>query len=292
MTLNVCVVGYGLMGKTHTEMYVKHPEVKHVTVVDIKPEMLPQGDPYEKPVYFTTTLSNSDRFDLVSICTPTYLHLQSFYDVADKTRVVLVEKPLTLSVEESRLMEQLAAQRGISVKCAFVDRFNPTILNLKSLMAEREVLARYEFTRIRPLPKTSWYANKNLSGGPLLDLGIHDIDLSRWITSAEVETISASLSDMIYRINFSMSNGDFVKINTGWINDPDHFETSIFVKSENLDCFIDENTLEKKRYPKVYQEEIFAFIAEVLNGTATQLASLDDAIKAMELCEEIESRLV
>src|SRR3989344_303261 len=283
MKYRVGIIGYGFMGKTHAEVYCEHPDVKTVTVFDTNPAVFKRPPISRIIPYFKEKLGGDNRFDLVSICTPTYEHIANFLAFAERASSFLIEKPLALTLREAQLIQRVASERGITVYCAFVERFNSPIMKLK-----REGCAsHYEFVRIGSKPKSSWYCDNSKSGGPLFDLGIHDIDLALWLTASDVDIIEATRTGDLYAVKLQLRNGVTVKIRTGWVDTPNHFENSI-VASRVTVHELNVHILSEGRYPAAYRDQIHAFVDSKIN-TQGNLASLEDAISSIGVAERINA---
>lgn len=282
MKYRVGIIGYGLMGKTHAEMYGAHPAVETITVFDTNPVVFKTSQTGRINIEFREKLEGEERFDLVSICTPTYEHVTTFLAFAKRARAFLIEKPLALTLREAQLIQRVAGERGVKVCCAFVERFNPPIKKLKN----EGCASCYEFVRIGSKPKGSWYCDDSKSGGPLLDLGIHDIDLARWLTESDVDTIEATQKGNIYAATLHLLNGVTVRIRTGWVDTPNHFENSIVASGVAVQE-LNARVLSERRYPDAYRDQIHAFIDSKINSRS-DLASLEDAISSISVAERIK----
>jgi len=273
--MKVCVFGYGLMGRTHAKMYASHPFVNQVTVVEPNENLFVYE---ESNINFKSKLNGSEKFDVVSICTPTYNHKNTFLKAKDVTRAILIEKPLARTLDEALQIKTAAEKSGVSVYCAFVERFNPLLEQLKF----QHKRAKYTFIRVASIPEQSWYHDLTKSGGPLLDLGSHDLDLAMWITNSSVSLIDVKMENELYNVKLILSDGSQASIITGWIKTQGYFENSIAINDKQV---FGTEELDQQRYPSAYRQQINAFL-KVLTGEQNQLASLDEALKVMEVYEK------
>jgi predicted dehydrogenase len=106
----------------------------------------------------------------------------------EKGKHVLCEKPLARTAREAQRVVDLAAERELTLKAGFNNRFHPHIAEAKRLV-EEGFLGDPHFARIvlgnggRPGLRSEWRASSALAGGgALLDLGVHAFDLLRWFT--------------------------------------------------------------------------------------------------------------
>ncbi len=288
MGLNICVFGYGLMGKTHVEMYARDARIVNIEIVEPNENLWEKRELYADRISFTKTLPDAN-YDLASICTPTYLHISNLIEIADRTNAVLVEKPMALTSSEAREMQEIADKYDLILRCALVERFNPPIAELRKAYDGKQN-REYEFTRISSLPEKGWYADKSKSGGPLLDLGIHDLDLLLWLTQSRVDSLDVSLDDGLYRVQLRMDSGDKALLTCGWKKEQGVWINEIIVRSGTLETRLPNEILGKERYPLAYQAEIWSFIQEALEREASNLGTPQEAIVSLGLKEIIEAK--
>jgi len=134
-------------------------------------------------------LVQSPTVDVVSICSPPYLHKEMAIAALEAGKHVICEKPMALNTAEAEAM--FAAAQAHPEQLAIIDhemRFHPARLQLRQMIREGEIghLLRVDCTRISgdrlnpDLPWT-WWADASKGGGMLGAIGSHMIDLSRWL---------------------------------------------------------------------------------------------------------------
>jgi len=286
MNLDVCVVGYGLMGRTHSEMYDANPYVKSITIIDPYLTFLDSKD-YKKKIKFTKNITNNESFDIMSICTPSSTHYKLFRKYAKQTKAILLEKPPALSVEEARKIQEIGSELDIIVGCAFVERFNSEIKKFKEKIKDIKGDVNYYFTRISPRPsKESWYSDETISGGLLLDLGIHDIDLVRWIIGKNFNDICVKKEYNQINCKLSFPSNLIVNITLGWHNNK-KFINTIYCKGKDFNIRLNTANLERERYPNAYKREIDNFV-DLLKGKKNEFPLIEEGIGALELINRIK----
>ncbi len=125
--------------------------------------------------------------DAVDICTPNYLHSIIAVDALNAGKHVLTEKPDAVSVEEVLKMQAAAEASGKVLMAIRNNRFNPSSIHAKKAIEAGEYgeiyAGRCGWIRRRGIPgKGGWFTTKEKSGGgPLIDLGVHMIDLSMYL---------------------------------------------------------------------------------------------------------------
>ncbi|MBM7502363.1 putative dehydrogenase [Brachybacterium muris] len=122
--------------------------------------------------------------DVVDVCTPTPSHAGIVHQALDAGCHVVCEKPLTLTVEDSRAVVEHAERAGLHLFPAHVVRYFPQYAAAKQAVDAGAVgtpaVLRYE--RTGEAPGQDWYADDEASGGIIMDQMIHDLDQAIWIT--------------------------------------------------------------------------------------------------------------
>ena len=192
--LGVGMLGYGFMGKVHTEcyrampMYYDPPPV-HVELVGVATRHTETAEKAREQAgyrYATTDwreiIADPD-VHLVNICTPNADHLEQVLAAIDAGKHVYCEKPLATTPDEARQMATAANRAGIVHQVVQNYRFVPAMLRAKQLCDEGFIGRPYSFRAAYlhagssdPLRPLGW---KMQDGGTLHDLGAHVIDLVR-----------------------------------------------------------------------------------------------------------------
>jgi predicted dehydrogenase len=187
--LNVGVVGLG-MGRHHIAGYQGHPGAKVVAIADIDENLLTEiGDQYSIPnrYHSTEAMLENENLDIISIVTPNKFHKELTIMAFESGCHVLCEKPMAMNAAEGREMLAASKAAGKRLMINFSYRFTEQSMALKR-QVETGILgdiyfARTVWHRRRGIPKMgSWFMRKELSGGgPLIDLGVHRLDLALWL---------------------------------------------------------------------------------------------------------------
>ncbi len=187
--LRVGVIGLG-MGRNHVREFGNHPQCDVVAISDLSQERLDeQGNEYGVETRYTNPeeMIAGEGLDIVCIATPNMFHKPLALAAFNAGAHVLCEKPMAMNAEEAR--EMLAASKAANKRLMinFSFRFTPQSWQLKKEV-ETGILgdiyyARTEWLRRRGLPGFGgWFGQKALSGGgPLIDLGVHRLDLALWL---------------------------------------------------------------------------------------------------------------
>lgn len=190
--LRIGIIGNGGIAKwAHIPAYKNMDNVEIIAVCDIIEERAKEASEMlgGKPAVFTDykELLKAEGLDAVDICTPNYLHSIIAVDALHAGLHVFCEKPDAVSVEEALKMGQAAKETGKILMVMRNNRFHTASQYLKKYIADGkagEIYAgRCGWQRRRGIPgKGGWFTTKAQSGGgPLIDLGVHMIDLSIWL---------------------------------------------------------------------------------------------------------------
>ncbi|OGV71376.1 MAG: dehydrogenase [Lentisphaerae bacterium RIFOXYB12_FULL_65_16] len=187
--LRVGVIGLG-MGKGHIRGYQGHPEAEVVAIADLNAVLLEQaGNEFKVPNRYTTAedMLKKEKLDIVSVATPNKFHAPLTIAALKAGCHVLCEKPMAMNGKEARKMRDTADKVGKRLMINFSYRFTEQSWALKQEV-ESGILgdiyfARTVWHRRRGMPRFGgWFGQKELSGGgPLIDLGVHRLDLALWL---------------------------------------------------------------------------------------------------------------
>ena len=186
-------------------------------------------------------------FEVVSICTPPFLHYEMAVECCRKGVGVLVEKPMALTLKECDLMIEAAEKAGVLLMVSQNQRFMAVHRLakeiLKSSVLGKPYLVHAVFGHSGPevwSPAQQWYFQPGRAGfGVMSDLGSHKIDLIRWLLGQEVTWISAlantfekstELEDTAV-FNLQFSGGTLCTLHVSWVFHPD-WDNSTEVRCE------------------------------------------------------------
>lgn len=215
-TIGVGVIGLGFMGRTHLAAYESARragfDCRVVALADQDVGRLEQdADPQARPEVRTyqdpAALLADESVNLVSICTPTFTHVDLAISALRAGKHVLVEKPTAIRPADIERLIDVADEAETICMPAHCMRFWPGWAGLKGII-DGQVLGSPRsatFHRLSSPPDWSpdFYSNVERSGGALVDLHIHDADFVRWCFGDPVEVITAGTLNhltTIYRL--------------------------------------------------------------------------------------------
>ena len=182
--IKIGVVGAGRMGQRHCRIYAN---LRHTQLVGICDTNRKVGEAaaqqYEVPA-FDDLDDLMQHVDAVSLATPTPLHYEQAMRCLDRGVHMLIEKPITETLEQAENLAKAAEASGLIVQVGHIERFNPAYVELKHVLEGMSVLA----VNLRRL---SAYEGSNTDVDVVLDLMIHDLDLALDLIGHEPASVDA-----------------------------------------------------------------------------------------------------
>jgi len=197
--IRVGLIGLGFIGKVHAQAYHSIPfcfkeqeaEVKLCAVLRTQTgrdvELLKSlGDPF---VTTDVQAFYEQDLDMVDICTPNVLHQEQAKNTLAHNVHLYIEKPLGFNLAHAREIAAAAKSASSLTHTAFMMRYFPAVRQAKAILASGAIGEIYSFnlhfyhnSYMDPQRPMSWRLQHAISGGgALADLGIHVIDMARYL---------------------------------------------------------------------------------------------------------------
>ncbi len=183
MSIKSAVVGVGYLGQYHAEKYYRSNHTELTAVCDVDGERVRQfGKKYRtKPLTDYRELP-ALGVTAASVVTPTSTHFEIVSFLLERGVDVLVEKPMTRTVEEAEQLIDLARTHGRILQVGHLERFNPAFRSLAGVLNRPWF---FEVRRIAP------FAGRGIDVDVVMDLMIHDIDIVSYLVKSSVARIEA-----------------------------------------------------------------------------------------------------
>lgn len=204
--LRVGMIGCGI-ASFHLGGYAEEPRAKVVALAGLDTQRCQDlAAKYDIPTIYGDyhELLEREEVDIVSVGVPNNLHLPVAMAAIERGKHVLMEKPLALNAAEGERMVRAAAEKGVILAIAFNRRSRADMQVLKRVIDEGQLgeiyYAKAFWVRRSGIPGLgTWFTSKELSGGgPLIDLGVHVLDMALWLMgNPQVTTVSASTYNKI-----------------------------------------------------------------------------------------------
>lgn len=221
--LKVGVIGTGSIGRHHVRNYHDIPNVDLVGISDVNEEQAATlAKNYGAVAHYTDfeRLLDEQKPDMVSICVPTQHHFAVAQAVIERGIHLLVEKPITETVEQAEQIIQQAADAGVVLTVGHIERFNPAVIELKKHLEENRLdkVFRVQSRRMGPFPA------RIRDVGVVIDLATHDLDMIRYILNDEIirvyaetaQGINTDREDIVDCV-LRTSNGVIGTLNINWM---------------------------------------------------------------------------
>lgn len=229
--VRVGVLGVGSMGQNHARVYSEIADL--VGVVDPDAEAGKRVADRTGCAYFGTAKELLEEgIEAASVAAPTHLHRQIAEELIDADVHVLVEKPLATKLEDAKALVSRAREAGVVLAAGHIERHNPAVAFAKRALAAGEFgdLVTASARRVSNFPP------RVRDVGVILDLGIHDIDVLRYVVDRDVVSVYASGGRRLHEtfedhatvlMNFEDDVTGFVEVN--WL-------TPMKVRKFSLTC--------------------------------------------------------
>ena len=181
--LRVGVVGTGYLGKFHAEKYARMDDVDLVGIIDINKSQAEKIAKQYSVKAYTSHKDILDKVDAVSIVVPTPAHYKVSRDFLEHDVDVLIEKPMTTTLEEADTLIRLAEARGLVIQVGHLERFNPAVIALRDYVKKPMFIESH---------RLSTYKERATDVSVVLDLMIHDIDIISNFVRSKIKNINAA----------------------------------------------------------------------------------------------------
>jgi predicted dehydrogenase len=180
--VRVAVVGSGYFGRFHADHYARNKRAELVAVVDTDAERARAvaAEFGAEPAFDFRSIVG--KVDAASVAVPTPLHYEIASALIEAGIHVLVEKPLTDSVESGSKLASLAEAKKAILQVGHIERFSSAYRTLAEVIAEPLYFESY---RIAP------WKNRGVEVDVILDLMIHDIDMIIGLVDSPVAQVDA-----------------------------------------------------------------------------------------------------
>ncbi len=195
--VGIAVVGLGRMGIVHAEIVKKF--LGDTRLVGVYSRTRSKCESIAKQfgvkAYESLEQIAKDReVDGVVIATPSYTHADLIQFFAENYKHVFVEKPIDVDVEKARKAIEVCRRHGVVLLVGYMRRFDREFSKAKNLIEEGtigEPLVYIGISKDPEPPPNGWLRDPKLSGGLVLDLMSHDIDLAMWYLQSRVVEVYA-----------------------------------------------------------------------------------------------------
>jgi len=182
--VRIGVIGAGVMGERHCRVCANLPRVELVGVAELNEERgRLVADRYETTC-FPDYRALLPQLDAVTIAASTPVHYTLTAECLELGLHVMVEKPITETIEQAQQLVHMAGERGLVLQAGHIERFNPAFIELKHVTEDMPLIG-INMRRLSP------FDTSNTDVDVIRDLMIHDLDLAVDLVGSELEEIAA-----------------------------------------------------------------------------------------------------
>ena len=187
--IKIGIIGTGNISNSHIQAYLRNPNVELYAFCDINEKQLhTMGEKYGITRLFTDKdeMLKLPEIDAVSVCTWNSAHAECTIAALNAGKHVLCEKPMALNTQEAEAMKAAAEKNGKLLMIGFVRRYGNDCKILQDFI-NNDFMGELYYAKATYLRRDGnpggWFGDKSRSGGgPLIDLGVHVIDLVRYLS--------------------------------------------------------------------------------------------------------------
>lgn len=194
--IRTAVIGVGYLGKFHADKYAASEGAELVAVVDADPARLAEVSGLLGVRSVPDYRELAGQVDAVSIVVPTKGHFEVAEFFLSQGVHVLLEKPMTATLDEAKELNRIASEKGLVLQIGFLERFNPVYAALRNSMSAPRFI---EASRIGP------FKARGTDVSIILDLMIHDIDVILSLVKSPIREIRATGAP-VYSNNIDIAN--------------------------------------------------------------------------------------
>ena len=312
--IRVGVIGVGYLGRFHAQKYAAMDDVELVGVADIDLEQTQQVAEECSTKAFGNYKELFDKVDAVSIVVPTIYHHEIAVACLQQKIDILVEKPITTTLEEADDIIAQAEDAGCILQVGHLERFNPAVMAMKPLLTHPLFIEAH---------RISVFKNRGIDVDVVLDLMIHDIDIILSIVDSPLQMIHTVGSPVITELtdianarlifengctaNVTVSRISMDNIRRMRIFQPGTYMSVDFSKKEIMSVRLKQQAQSAFPIPEITKQafsdqdildlELKDFIANVRNRTKPSVSghegrrALDIALQVVDQINENRARI-
>jgi len=295
--VRVGIIGVGYLGTQHARIlsYLEEAELKGVADVDFQKAV--QIGNRHGVNYYQNYEEMLDEIDAAIVSTPTSEHFPISMNLLRQGKSVLVEKPITETVEQAEELVDLARRKGLILQVGHLERFNPAVEAVETLIRQ---------PRFIEVQRLGSFSARSLDIDVVLDLMIHDLDIITAMVKDEVSVIRASgihvLSEKIdianARLEFKtgcVATLTASRVHQGKVRKLRIFEPTVYYSIDYIDQEVkvfpldgrqtDIKTL-KIQKEEPLKKELRNFLASVRTGQRSKVSG-EEGLRALRLAYSV-----
>ena len=237
----------------------------------------------EKITFFEDINELILKCDAVFICSTTPSHFEIAKNCLERNKHVFIEKPITTSVEEAKILIKLSEEKKIIGQVGHVERFNPAIASVIGIIDTPKFIECHRLAEFNP---------RGNDVSVVLDLMIHDIDIVLKLVNCEVKNVSANgvcvISDTpdITNARVEFSNGCIANFTASRISLKNMRKSRFFQKDAYIAVDFFEKKSEVVKISNFQGDDNYAMLIENAEGVKKQIHYTNPETKSINAIEE------
>ncbi len=293
--LRIGIIGCGGISNVHNQSIKalsKSKAVELVAVSDVRREQCESLAKLWQNVAIyddAQEMLDKENLDVVHVCVPSYLHTKYAVMAIEKGCHTLIEKPVCLTEDDMKLLEEAQSKSSVKIMVGQVLRFFNEYLFLKDAYDKKTYgeLQSFVMKRLSPLPNwghDDWFSDPEKSGTVMCDLHIHDSDFVRFMlgepSDLEVNSLYKGNQPIQSITTYIFENKNLLVSAEGSWNNPANlnfeagyravFEKATVVYNSNLTQTVSVHSQDEISYPDLKNRDLPSFEGEGINFNAIE----------------------
>lgn len=250
--VKVGVIGVGHLGEHHTRVYSGLPQAELVGIYDLDIEKAKNRAEKYQTRHFDEIDKLLQKVEAISLVVPTSSHYNTAKKVLSQGIHILIEKPITETVEQAEELIRIAKARNLILQVGHIERFNPALKAIQNFKLAPRFIESH---------RLSSFQERGTDVAVILDLMIHDLDLILYLVKEKVKSIEASavsvITDMedIANARITFENGCVANVTTSRVSARPMRKLRIFQKNVYVSLDLLEKTAEIYRLVEAEDNE-------------------------------------
>ncbi len=317
MKYNALVVGLGKIGLgfdldsdsshilTHTKAYLKHKDFNLIAGIDINISRRKEFKDYTGKMAYSDIgqfkKDNNTKIDIVSLCTPEKVRYSEFIKIVSlKPKLVLIEKPIALTIKEAKNIKAMADKHKIRIFVNYTRRIDPSFENLRKILRAKK-LGNVSLVKI------NYNGGMYKNASHFIDLIMHYFEVPKKIRCLSIKKRKGGDFDASFILNYKNFEVffNYVPAVAYFIAEMDIFlskgRISVFDGGIGIKAFkavrdpvfknyfaLKEAPLSVKPQPFRCQLNVLDRIVETLKNNKTLASTAKSALDTLQVCKKIE----
>jgi predicted dehydrogenase len=180
--LRLGVVGVGYLGELHAQKYASMEDIDLVGIADIDFERAQEVARKHNTKAYNSHSELLPYVDGLSLAVPTVSHFAVGHDILTNGTHLLVEKPITLKLEDADRLIEMAKKNNTILQIGHIERFNPAVVEMESLLSKPIFIESH---------RHNFFTKRSTDVDVVLDLMIHDLDIILHLVNSKIREIDA-----------------------------------------------------------------------------------------------------